>query len=64
MPSKQECINNPANRGFYLALLLAFTKSGRKQLSQLRDRNCQANDFVNAKSHAREKPLLSGYVSA
>ena len=23
-----------------------------------------ANDFVNAKSHAREKPLLAGYLSA
>ena len=23
-----------------------------------------ANDFVNAKSHAREKPLLGGYLSA
>ena len=21
-----------------------------------------ANDFVNAKSHAREKPLLAGYI--
>ena len=65
MPSKQKCINYmyPASRGFSIAWLLAFTKSGRKQLNQLRDRHCLANDFVNAKSHAVEKPLLAGYVS-
>ena len=46
-----------------LAWLLAFKKSGRKQLNQLRDRHYHANDFVNAKSHAKEKPQLAGYVS-
>ena len=35
----------PASRGFSLTWLLAFT----------------ANDFINAKGLAREKPLLAGY---
>ena len=55
------------------AWLLAFTKSfawlvcrvvglletGRKQTSYATDEH--ANDFLNAKSDAREKPLLAGY---
>ena len=44
------------SRGFSLARLLMFMKSllhiSFMQLA------CDANNFVNAKSHAREKPLL------
>ena len=47
----------PVSGDFFLAWLLAFTKlfawlAGTD--------NPLANDFVNAKSHAREKPLLQG----
>ena len=42
--------------GFSLARLLMFMKSFvAYQFLQLA---CDANNFVNAKSHAREKPLL------
>ena len=36
-----------------------FFITGRKQTSYATDEH--ANDFLNAKSHAREKPLLAGY---
>ena len=42
----------PASRGFSLTWLLAFTKSFARLVSR-------ANDFVNAKSVAGEKPLLA-----
>ena len=62
-----------ASRGFSLACRLAFTKSlvslvcrvvgfcwgvQNKPTTRL---TSDANDFVNAKKHAREKPLLAGY---
>ena len=45
--SQQSTDSYPASRGFYLAWLLPFTKSF-------------AWLIVNAKSHASEKPLLTG----
>ena len=33
----------------------------RKQSNYVTRQTSHANDFVNAKSHAREKPLLAGY---
>ena len=63
----------PPSRGFSLAWLLAFTKSfawlvvlrcgfvyARWNKPTTRQRGF-ANDFVNAKSNAREKPLLARY---
>ena len=66
----------PASRGFSLGWLLAFTKSfawlACRVVSLFMPREKQggnklttrqtshANDFVNAKSRAREKPLLAG----
>ena len=51
-----------ASRGFSRALLLAFTKSFAKLLCRVVGlfHRAWTNDFVNAKSHAREKPLLVG----
>ena len=65
------------SRGFFLTwlLILAFTQSFAwlvsrvvrlfytpQQTNQLRDRQATPpNDLVNAKSLAREKPLLAGY---
>ena len=62
----------PASRGFSLAWLLALTKSFAwlvcRVVVALWDVNkpttrltSHANDFVNAKSHVREKPLVPGY---
>ena len=68
----------PTSRGFFLAWLLAFTKSfawlacrvvglvtRREKQTRVVNKpttrqTSHANDFVNAKSHAREKPLLAG----
>ena len=61
----------PASRGFSLVWLLAFTKSfaclvcrevgfSRGVNKPTTRETRHANDFVNAKSHAREKPLLAG----
>ena len=66
----------PASRGFSLGWLLAFTKSfawlAGRVVSLFMPREKQGgnklttrqtshpNDFVNAKSRAREKPLLAG----
>ena len=47
----------PASRVFSLAWLLAFTRRGLS----VEELVSHANDFVNAKTHAREKPLLAGY---
>ena len=47
----------PCSRGFSLAWLLAFTKSFASGLSVPAS---HANDFVNAKSHARKKSPLTG----
>ena len=63
------------SRGFSLAWLLAFTKSFAWLVCRVvgfsqgvneptKRETTHANDFVNAKSHAREKPLLAGYLSA
>ena len=58
---------DPASRGFWLAWLLAFSRSGSRGLS-FRRRSVNkpttqqirhTNDFVNAKSRARGKPLLA-----
>ena len=62
----------PASRGFSFAWLLAFKKSFAwlvcRVVVALWDVNKpttrltrHANDFVNAKNHASEKPLLAGY---
>ena len=57
---------SPASRGFFLAWLLAFTKSFawlvcRNVNKPTTQQTSNANDFVNAKSHAREtEPLLAG----
>ena len=53
------CSDYPASRGFSLARLLAFTKSFAwlvcRVVSVLTTRHTShANDFVNAKNHARE----------
>ena len=63
-----------ASRGFSFAWLLAFTKSFTSLFSRVvglftprgvnqptTRQTRHANDFVNAKSHAKEKPLLAGY---
>ena len=47
----------PASRVFSLAWLLAFTRLGLS----VEELVSHANDFVNAKTHARENPLLAGY---
>ena len=49
---------------FSLACLLALTKSFERLVSRglpTKRLTSHANDFVNAKSHAREKPLLAEY---
>ena len=67
----------PTSRGFSVSWLLGFTKSfawlvcrvvGLFTPREKRDVNkpnmrqtSHANDFVNPKSHATEKPLLAGY---
>ena len=67
---------HPASRGFSLVWLLAFTKSfawlacrvvslfmprQKQGVNKLTTRQkSHPDDFVNAKSHAREKPLLAG----
>ena len=67
----------PANRGFFLASLLACTKSFASLVfhvvvlftfsysnGKLTTRNTRdANDIVHAKRLARKKPLLAGYQS-
>ena len=53
----------PASRGFFLLWLLVITKSFAWldcHESTLRQTN-HANDFINAESQVREKPLLAGY---
>ena len=63
-----------ASRGFSFAWLLAFTKSFACLFSRVvglftprvvnkptTRQTRHVNDFVNAKSHAKEKPLLAGY---
>ena len=63
-----------ASRGFSFAWLLAFTKSFTCLFSRVvglftprgvskptTRQTRHVNDFVNAKSHAKEKPLLAGY---
>ena len=59
------CPNDPASSCFSLAWLLAFTKSFAwlvcRVVEKLTTRQTShANDFVNAKSHAKKKPLLAG----
>ena len=53
----------PASRAFSLAWRLAFTKSLTLLISTMR-LTSDANDFVNNKHHARDKPLLTGYYTA
>ena len=53
----------PASRGFFLLWLLVIMKSFTWldcHVSTMRQTN-HANDFINAKSQVREKPLLAGY---
>ena len=55
----------PTNRGFFQAWLLVFAKSfawtlGVNKPTERLTNN--ANDFVNARSNAREKPMLAGYI--
>ena len=61
----------PASRGFSLACFLAFTKSLASLVSRVVGLVCtpqqkpttrqtsDTNDFINAKRHAKEKPLLA-----
>ena len=62
----------PASRGFSFAWLLAFKKSFALLVCRvvglftgvnkaITRQTSHANDFVNAKSHAREKPLFARY---
>ena len=55
----------PAISSFFLAWLIFFTKSFAWTLGlnkPTRRLTSNANDFVNARSNAREKALLAGYI--
>ena len=57
----------PAISSFFLAWPIFFTKSFAWTLGlnkPTRRLTSNANDFVNARSNAREKPLLAGYIIA
>ena len=47
----------PTSRGFSLARLFTLTKSFAWLVGTDKP---HANNFVNAKSHSRERPLLAG----
>ena len=55
----------PAKRGFFQAWLIFFAKSFAWTLGvhkPTRRLTSNANDFVNARSNARKKPLLAGNI--
>ena len=55
-----------ANRSFFLAWLLFFAKSFAWTLAvnkPTRRLTSNANAFVDARSKARQKPMLTGYIT-
>ena len=56
----------PAISSFFLAWLIFFTKSFAWTLAvnkPTRRLTSNADDFVNARSNAREKPMVAGYIN-
>ena len=56
----------PANGSFFLTCVLFLAKSFAWTLGvnkPTRRLTSNANDFVNARSNAREKPMLAGYIN-
>ena len=62
-PESFDILRSCANQGFWNLNLAGITKfkNERKVEKDFGPRSKMTPDFVNAKSHAREKPLLAGY---